>query len=72
METWTEAAQREEMFRGKRLSEIASMALSNYVIMTDAERVAATRALALGWLDITENAKNHYGQQNIDRKGASS
>ncbi len=49
---WSEIAWKEAKFRGLPLSEIARMALSDYIILTDAERAVATRALAVAYLNL--------------------
>lgn len=68
--SWTEAARSRPVFCGKRLSEIARMALSPDSMpgLDTEDRYVAMTALALGWLDIVEGAKNHYGQQSVDIK----
>lgn len=63
---WSEESRKSELFSNKRLSEIARIILSDYVIISDADRAIGTRCLAFGWLDIVENHKNQYGQQKID------
>lgn len=66
---WSEVAASEANLRGKRLSEIARLALASEgeTGLNSGERHAAMLALALGWLDIMEGAKNHYAQA-VDSK----